>query len=89
MDSNQLNDLESRGPATVLREMARGLHGQPGSPLRSEVDAWILSKMYERDNEAIRSARRANRIAWIAIGITTAIGIMSIIKDIIITFVIR
>jgi len=43
-----IEQLEKLGVAEVLRGMARGLHGQPGSQVRSEVEAWLRLKEFER-----------------------------------------
>ncbi len=74
MDKTALERLEAKGIETVLKEMAQGQHGQEGSPVRGEVDAWIRSKqaVSEADSSAKRNAREeeilavdkeANRIA--------------------------
>lgn len=43
-----VEELEKLGEAEVLRGMAKGLHGQPGSQVRSQVEAWLRLKEFER-----------------------------------------
>lgn len=43
-----IEELEKLGEAEVLRGMANGLHGQSGSQVRSQVEAWLRLKEYER-----------------------------------------
>lgn len=43
-----VEELENLGEAEVLRGMAKGLHGQPGSQVRSQVEAWLRLKEFER-----------------------------------------
>ena len=59
MQSSSIEKLESKGVATVLKEMALGEYGQPVSLYRDEVDVWIRSKESEVDTEA--SAKRDGR----------------------------
>ena len=93
MDSNDLANLEKLGVEGVLLEMAKGEGrlGRPGSPVREEIEHWLKLKEAERalassskrdarEEETLRIANRANRIAWIA----AAIAIASIIKDIVV-----
>ena len=42
------DELEKLGEAEVLKGMANGLHGQPGSQVRSQVEAWLRLKELER-----------------------------------------
>jgi len=51
---------------------------------RLKEDARALAssaKRSEREEETLCIARRANRIAWIAISMTTILGIISILKE--------
>jgi hypothetical protein len=65
MKKSSLDILESKGVETVLKEMAQGQHGQEGSPVRGEVDAWIRSKqaVSEADSSAKRDAHEAETLA--------------------------
>ena len=64
-------------------ELGYGRFGEPGSPSHNFASFWISIKegeeRGERDSEAIRLARRANLIAWIA----SIMAMIAIIKDII------
>jgi hypothetical protein len=42
------DELEKLGVAEVLRGMAEGRHGQPGSPKRLQVEDWLRLKEFER-----------------------------------------
>jgi hypothetical protein len=74
MNKTELEALESKGIESVLLEMARGLHGDPGSRMRDEVEAWVRSKqasaLFEasskrdaREEETLSVARQANSLA--------------------------
>jgi hypothetical protein len=65
LDKAILERLEAKGRAGVLEEMACGGHGQPGSPMRYSVDAWLRSKhaVAEADSSAKRDAREEATLA--------------------------
>lgn len=67
MNKDKISILEKKGVEVVLLEMAQGHHGNKDSPLRSEVDAWILSKTVSnrdaREKETLVIAKEANRLA--------------------------
>ena len=65
MDKTRLDLLESKGPETVLREIAAGHHGQKGSQLQDETEAWLRSKQIVADREAAskRDAREEETLA--------------------------
>lgn len=74
MNKTDIDALEAKGIEAVQLEMAKGLHGSPGSPVRAEVDAWIeakrtavdnrsSSKRDAREEETLSIAKEANRIA--------------------------
>jgi hypothetical protein len=95
MRKADLEYLESKDIVEVLKEIALDKHGRPGSQDRSEIGAWILSKQIElyrdsevkrdaREEETLRIAKSANRIAWIAIMIASILSTLSIISTIII-----
>lgn len=67
VDAKDLETLEARGVETVLTEVAQGVHGDPGSHRRSDVEAWVRSKQSafrdEREASTIEIAREANSIA--------------------------
>lgn len=74
MKDADLKALEAKGTEGVLREMMQGLHGDPNSPRRSEVEAWLRSKQLEAEGEAafkrdaheektLSISKEANRIA--------------------------
>jgi len=64
-------------------ELGYGRFGEPGTPSHNFASFWISIKEDEergkRDSDAIRLARRANLIAWIA----SIIAVIAIVKDII------
>ena len=71
---NLIKPLEDKGPKTVLFEMAKGLHGDPGSQRRSQVEYWLQFKWLEleekaaskrdaREEDTLSTAKEANRIA--------------------------
>ena len=75
MDKSALEKLEAKGVTAVLKEMASGGHGQPGSLLRGEVDDWIRleqaksktdfsAKQDVREAETLAIAKEANRLAF-------------------------
>ena len=43
-----IDELEKKGVAEVLRGVAEGRYGQPGSPMRLQVEDWLRLKDYER-----------------------------------------
>ena len=59
MNATDLAHLEATGDAGVLREIANGAHGAEGSPMRSEVEAWLRSKRVV--SEAAASSKRDAR----------------------------
>lgn len=59
MHKDSLARLESIGREAGLLEMAQGMHGQPTSLAREEVEAWLRSKQAAAD--AASSARRDAR----------------------------
>jgi len=74
VDKTTLERLEAKGPLAVFEEIARGLHGQPDSPLRNSVESWVRSKQAiaeseasakrdARDSETLAIAKEANRLA--------------------------
>jgi len=74
MNEKEIQNLESKGPETVLLEIARGLHGDSGSRNRNQVEAWLRSKQVAsdalaaslrdaREEETLSIAKDANRIA--------------------------
>lgn len=74
MNKEQLDSLDRRGVEVVLKEMAQGHHGQPGSQTRSEIEAWVRSKQLasmksdavkrdEREEATLAIAKEANRLA--------------------------
>lgn len=74
MDNKYLERLESIGPEKVLVEIALGRHGEPGSRMRSQVDAWLKHKELNhqlssykdgvlREEMALKLAAEANSIA--------------------------
>jgi len=65
MRKTELDHLESIGPEAVLKQIASGQHGQPGSQLRGEVEAWLRSKQIAADSlaSAKRDAREERTLA--------------------------
>jgi hypothetical protein len=54
-----IDELEKLGEVEVLRGMANGKHGQPGSPLRSQVEAWLHLKEFERTQTSSTQTSKA------------------------------
>ncbi len=90
MNKEQLARLDAIGVEAVLREISQGMHGQPTSQLREEVEAWLRSKQAAADEAAalkrdareektLRIAIWANVIA--AIAAITAIAAIVIAKS--------
>ena len=74
MNKSEFDSLEAKGPETVLHEMARGLHGDPGSRTRDGFEAWLRSKQVTadaihastrdaREEETLAIAKEANQLA--------------------------
>ena len=59
MRKPEIERLESIGVEAVLLEISQGMHGQPTSQMREEVEAWLRSKRIAAD--AAASARRDAR----------------------------
>lgn len=43
-----IDELDKKGVAEVLRGIAEGRYGQPGSPMRLQVEDWLRLKEFER-----------------------------------------
>ena len=86
MDSNDLALLEKLDVEGVLSEMQKGEGrlGRPGSPIREEIDHWLMAKMLKRQEassaENISMARNAVRWAMWA-QIIAIIAIVIAVKD--------
>lgn len=74
MNPDELASLKAKGPEVVLHEIAKGLHGDPGSRTREETEAWLRSKEVAalsessskrdaREEETLAIAKEANRLA--------------------------
>ncbi|MGD0585090.1 MAG: toll/interleukin-1 receptor domain-containing protein [Oryzomonas sp.] len=61
-----IEELEKLGEVEVLRGMANGLHGQPGSPLRSQVEAWLRLKEFERNHSNSSSKNGTEPLVFIS-----------------------
>ena len=73
MKEEEIKELNSKGPEAIYLEMAQGKFGAPGSPARVEVESWLQSKAFKREDfrdeltiEANRLASEANRAASLA-----------------------
>ena len=65
MNATERARLEELGYEGVLSEIARGVFGQPDSPLRNKVDDWLRLKAIEREyaSSAKRDAREEETLA--------------------------
>ncbi len=63
MNERKLSELEAKGEAQVLRELATGLHGDPGSQAWIDVDTWLRLKDIERREKIAASDEELQRIA--------------------------
>lgn len=81
MTPSELAELDAKGIDVVLKEVASGAHGMPGSPNRLAVEDWLRTAEIAKANlwrsedrasiaESLAEARRANsearRANWIA-----------------------
>jgi len=82
VDKEKIEHLEKVGLEAVLIEIAQRKHGQPDSPLRKDVEAWVESKKFALDSASSdkRDFRedKTLRIAIVAIVIATISMIIQI-----------